>query len=731
MGEAPPVSAVVIRDNTMNLVALRPRTDELFPSPESARELETISLKGFFSFLVRRRLLIGTVAAIAAALCLTAFLFQRPHYTATALVMINAGQDRTLQPVQSISGADISQNSPVVDSQLEVLRSPMLVSRLVDSLHLLQDPEWNAPGPAHADPDRVRQSVILAVSKAIDVRRRGLTYAVEVSATSVSSRRAAEMANRMVALFQQYQVESRLSSAERANTWLAARLGELREDVQQKEGAAERYRAQTGLLSTQGSLLSEQQTTQMQGELMQARADLAEKEARYQQLRQTMDSGGSADAIAGVLNSNVITQLRAQEADVARRQADLESRYGDQHPAVVNVRAERADIRGQINAEIARISSSLRSEVEVARARVATLQGGMSTMRGELVGNNEQLVTLRELEREATAARDVYEAFLQRYNEISDQGSLQSTAELVSSATVPTQPSSLRLSLALLLSIAVGLGFGMVAGFLAEALDEGFGDSEDVEAKVGVPALATIPKLAPVDLRDLPPSARHPAAYLLERPVSVFTEACRILRTTILFDAGRLRSQVVALTSAAPSEGKTTMSICLARVSAISGQRVLLVDCDLRRRSVKDVLDFEPATGLLQVLTGGMEWRKAIHVDEATGMHILPLSDSGFISKDVFGGEEMDRLIAELRGSYELIVLDCPPVLAVAEARVIVSKADCAIMVASWKKTPVRAVRTALRQLQDAGANVRGVALNGVHRRAPGYYSYPMYDARA
>ncbi len=717
----------------MNLIAIRPRPEDQYPPPNRDGELGTISLRWFLAVFLRRRILIACTAVIAASFCFATLLLQRPNYTAVALVMINPGQDRTLQPTQSINGAEVSQTAPVVDSQLEVLRSQMLAGRLVDDLNLVADPEWNplarrdAAGPPATPSPRTRVKVVAAVTKAIEVRRRGLTYAVEVSVTALTPDRAAQMANRLVELFQQQQMESRLQNVDRASAWLASRVRELRDDVQAKEAAAERYRAQRGLLSAQGALLTEQQTTEIQGSMMQARADLAEKEARYRQLEQTVNSGGSADAIAGVLSSSVIAQLRSQEAEIARRQADLESRYGDQHPAVVNVRAEREDNRNQINAEIARISSSLHSEVEIARARLNTLEGSMSAMRGELVGNNEQLLTLREYNREAAAARAVYETFLQRFNEIADQGSLQSTAELVSAATPPTLPNKLSLSIAFLLSAALGLGLGIIAGLLAEALDEGFGDADDVESKLGVAALAVIPQLSAGDLRQLPLAYRHPAAYLIKRPVSAFTEACRVLRTAILFDASRPKSQVVAVTSAAPGEGKTTLSLCLARISALSGQRVLLIDCDLRRRSVKDILGIEPLTGLLQVLAGEVQWRQAIYVDEATGMHVLPLSDSGFSSKDVFGSEDMDRLLSQLRESFDMIVLDCAPVLAVAETRVIVGKADGAVFVASWNKTSARAVRTALKQLQSAGAKVQGVALNSVHRRMPGYYSYPAY----
>lgn len=714
----------------MNLIAIRQRTEDPYPSLDADGELGTISLRWFLALLLRRRVLIAITAVITASLCFTALLLQRPNYTATALVMIDPGRDRTLQPLQSINGGEVPPNAPVVDSQLEVLRSRMVAGRLVDDLNLAADPEWNPSlqqaAPSAPPSPQTRDEVVDAVAKAIDVRRRGLTYAVEVSVTALTADRAAQMANRLVAVFQQQQMESQLQSVDRASAWLDSRVRELRDDVQQKEAAAERYRAQTGLLSTQGSLLSERQTTEIQGDVMQARADLAEKEARYRQLEQIINSGGSADTIAGVLNSTVIAQLRAQEADIARRQAAMESRYGDMHPAVVNVRAEREDNRNQINAEIARISSSLHSEVQIARARLNTLEGSMSSMRGEIAGDNEELVTLREYEREAAAARAVYETFLQRSKEITDQGLLHSTAELVSAAAPPMLPNKLRLWIAFVLSAALGLGLGIVAGLLAEALEEGFSDADDVENKLGVAALATIPRLSSGELRQLPLADRHPAGYLIKRPISAFTEACRILRTAILFDASRPRSQIVAVTSAAPGEGKTTLSMCLARISAVSGQRVLLIDCDLRRRSATDILNIKPAAGLLQVLAGEVDWRAAIHVDQATGMCVLPLSDSGFISKDVFGAGDMDRLLPLLRESFDMIVLDCAPVLAVAETRVIVGKADCAIIVASWSDTPVRVVRTALKQLQHAGANVQGVALNGVHRRMPGYYSYPI-----
>ncbi|MGQ0532247.1 MAG: polysaccharide biosynthesis tyrosine autokinase [Caulobacteraceae bacterium] len=721
----------------MNVIAIRQPTGEMNLPPEDGGELGTFSLKWIFAFLVRRQMLIAVTAVIVFVLTLTAFLMQRPQYSATALLMINAGQENVLSQEQMITSNGQVVPNQVVDSQLEVLRSPLLADRLIDALGLMNDPEWNAlleddqPAPQldAAAAAQARQDVIEAVSEAISIRRRGLTYAVEVSAVSASPTRAAEMANRLVELFQQYQMEARIESAARANTWLATRLQTLRTDVQEQEAAVEHYRAESGLISTQGALLIEQQLTDVQTSLMQARADLAERQARYGQLQELITQGGSPDTIATVLNSVVITQLRSQEATVARRQADFENRYGEAHPALANVRAEREDIRSQINAEIRRIQAGMRNDVDIASARVAALQSNLDALRTQLTGGGAQMVRLRELEREAGAARTVYEAFMQRAHEIDDQGTMRNApAQLVSVAAPPTKPSSPHLSISLVLSFALALGMGLAAAFLAEALDDGFASSEDVERKTGSPALASIPRLRRSDLRQSASSSQHPAAYMLERQMSAFAEAFRVLRTTILFAAGQPKTQVVAVTSPLPGEGKTTVSLCLARVAALSGQRVLLIDCDLRRRSLKEVLDIEPPTGLLQVLSGETNWRQAIYLDEASGMCVLPISGSGFTPREIFGAEDMSKLIADLRGSFDLIVLDCAPVLAVAETRVAAAKADCVVLVSRWQKTPMRAVRTALQQLHDAGANIRGVALNGVDRRVPGYYSYPAYD---
>jgi len=166
------------------------------------------------------------------------------------------------------------------------------------------------------------------------------------------------------------------------------------------------------------------------------------------------------------------------------------------------------------------------------------------------------------------------------------------------------------------------------------------------------------------------------------------------------------------------------LSLCLGRISALSGQKVLLIDCDLRRQSINAVLDVKPELGLLQVLMGERDWKSVLVGDVDTGLHILPVAQQDFTPRDVFGSEAMSRMLGELRSVYDLIILDCPPILAVAETRVLARIADTVAVVVRWDKTPARAVRTALRQVDSARGKLLGVVLNCVDPKGPGRSSY-------
>jgi polysaccharide biosynthesis transport protein len=677
-------------------------------APQGLAEL--FGITAALQMLRRRMLIMALVGVTVAAAAFSYLMLQTPRYSATALVMINPRQERVLSN-ESVVG-QLPRDSSTIDSEIELLRSPALMSELSQALGMMRQ----------GDPIAGTREQPGNIGGAIQVRRRGNTYVIEITATAPDAQRAQLIANTYADVYIASQVNARVDTAARANSWLSRRLAELRQEVQQKESAAETFRVESGLMAAQGSSLVEQQITNVQTQVLQAQADLAEREARYRQLQEMRSTGASLESIGNALNSPTIANLRSRESEIARRQSDLEARYLDSHPAVQTVRAERRDIEAQIQREIQRISVNLGNEVNVARVRLATLQDSLRSAAGDLSDNSSASVRLRELEREAAASRQVYEAYLQRYQEIADQDQLNtSDARLMAYASLPGSPSSPRLRIAIAIAVAVGLMLGFGAGVIAEVLDQSVKNADELEAKVGYPAIASIPTISKRMMRQMPPAERHPSGYLVGRPMSAFTEALRVLRTVIVYSKLDFSVKVVAITSALPDEGKTTISMCLARVAAMSGQRVCVVDCDLRKQSINDVIDIETDVGILQVLAGEAPWRSAIVRDPNSDAHVLPVATSGFTPRDVFGSDAMSRLVGELRAHYDLVILDCAPILAVAETRVLVKHADSVVIVARAGRSHIGAVRTAVTQTESAGGKVLGVALNCV---LPHWQSY-------
>lgn len=686
---------------------------------------EGLDLHTIIAVMMRRWRMIATVGAIVAAAALVVLLLQPREYTATAAIMINPREDQVVGAEQSLVQGPPS--SAVVDSEIEILRSPRIAMAVARNLHLDIDPYWGAPGSE----DGIRAAAH-RVAAATEVQRRALSFVIDIRVTTDNAQESARIANAIVQAYLQSADDVRIASTERASTWLGQRLAELRTDVQTKEAEAEAFRARAGLLTAEGRSLNESQTTQTQQAVLTARADLAEREARYRQVLALSRSGGNAGTMDQALESPTIRDLRRQEAELTRQQAEYANTLGERHPFVARNAAELQDIRQQLNAEIGRIAEGARNDVDVARARVAMLERSLGASAGTLVNNNEDQVRLRELEREAAAARAVYESFLQRSHEIAGQGQLgQTSAQVVSEAEPPTAPSSPRLLLGLVFALLAGLIAGAVAGFAAEALDDTIKSADDIEQRLGLPTLAVVPTIDPKAMRLLAPEDRHPAGYLVEKPLSPYAESFRVMRTALLYADLQRDAKVVAVTSALPDEGKTTCALSLARVAALGGQRVAVLDCDLRRRALNRVLNIHPRAGLIEVLSGQRSWRDVCGVDEPSGAHVIPLAETALTPRDMFSLPAMEDLLRELRSHYDLIILDCAPVLVAADARLVVSQADTSIVVTRWRKTRIREAEDAVRQLLPAGAKILGVAINGFDPSAPGWKPYPPYYARA
>lgn len=691
--------------------------------------------------MLRRRLnvILGIVVTITLLVMLVVFQMT-PLYTASTQLLLNNQSQKVVDMEAVMSG--LPADSATVDSQVQVILSRSIAQRVIERLNLLDDPEFNSSVRPSSfafltdfkkwlgsffktdeapNEERTRDAeMAAAINKFISreqVRRIGPTYLMEVSFTSSDRIKSAKIANAIADTYILDQLEAKFDATKQASEWLSSRLEGLRIQLENSEKAVELYKVQNNLVGTGGTTVSEQQLSEINGQLILARADRAEKQAKYERARSARGSG--LEALTDVQQSQTISQLRQQEAQLARKQAEMSSRYGPRHPSIVNIDAERRDLGRQIGAEVSRIIASIQNDAIIADTRVAALEQSLRELQEKTGEGNQAYVRLRELEREASANRAVYESFLNRFKETSQQEGLQtSDARVISEAAVPSSPSAPKKMLIFILSLFVSGAVGVGVALVLERLDNGFRTSGQLEKAVGLPHLATLP--------IVPNEGKAGAQdYILTKPLSSFAEGLRSLRTALALSDVDNPPKVILFTSSLPSEGKSTSAVSFARAAALAGSKVIVVDCDLRRPSVARLFGAEkPKQGLVEYLAGNSSLEEVICQDSKSELHYLPIAAGAANPSDILGSMQMRRLFQTLRNSYDLVVIDSAPVLPVVDSRVIGKQADKTVFVVRWAETPRDAVLNALKELQSFEVDIAGVVMTQVDTVQQAKYGY-------
>ncbi|KUR76222.1 polysaccharide biosynthesis tyrosine autokinase [Novosphingobium sp. Fuku2-ISO-50] len=604
-----------------------------------------------------------------------------------------------------------------VDTQVAQVTSSDNMNAVIDRLGLDKDPRI----VAEAGRGAARLATIDYLRKHLNVQRIGSTYDIGITYDSRSADQAAKVANAFAEQFTRGALDAKRDGARQTTGMIAARLDQLRSQALADSAAEQNYRIAHNLLSTNQGTLTEQEISAYNQELARARAEQAEDAARLDAARHQQAGAANGGNVGETLASPAIAALRAQQATAAGELASLQARYGSLHPDVIKARATLRALDEQVAGETRRVIAGLEAKAQASDQRLASLSGSLTQSRGALAISNSAKTGLQDLEKRAETSNALYESYLNRYKELTArEGTEQADAEMLHPASVPLVPDSPHVLINLILSFAVGLGLGVAAAFLAELNYSGITTGDDIEQRLGVRYLGSIPSLGSVMVRGRKAS---PTEALIESPRSAFAESFRSLRASIAMNT--TNAKVIAITSSLPDEGKTTTSICLARSMAASGDRVLLIDCDLRRQGVSEfVPDREGRPGLIEVLRGEVELDAAISVDPATGLAILPVSRDTTDAPELLTGDEMDRLLETARAKYHAVIIDTAPVLPIADARLVLGKADASVFVVRWRKTPDSALRAALRLLPGNRVQLAGVALTRVDMRKQARFGY-------
>ncbi|GAB6041430.1 GumC family protein [Endothiovibrio diazotrophicus] len=708
---------------------------------------QTSDVRETLEILWRRRALILSLVIIAMTVATIMVNRMTPLYTATVKVMLDTRSQRVVN-IQDVMGG-LRMNRSTFLGEVEVIRSRKLAQRVIDKLELSKSDQFNpelvvafslnpvhwvrqayralfppevAPASDEEKAQRLRNRIVNRFLGSLSVRPVSLSPVIQISYTSTNPALSASIANALAEAYVESQLEAKFDATRRATMWLNQRLEGLRQKVHDSENAAEQYRSQHGLATGKGSTLTDEKLSDLNARYIIAQSERAEAQARYLQVKRLLDKHGTLETTSDVLQSPVIQRLVEQEALLNRKIAELSSRYGERHPTMIDARSELHDLQGKIRTEISKVASALKSELEVAQSRANALRQALDKTEVQSASEGSATVILRELEREAEANRLIYETFLSRFKETSQQQDIQQAdARIISEAVPPGGPSAPRKGLILTVVLVSAIALAIATALFLEVMDVGLKSAEQVETLTGLPVLTMVPKIPGKH------SIEQMGRYVLDQPLSTASEAVRNLYTSLRLANPDAPIRRISFTSAVASEGKSTLCLWLAYTAAAQGRKVILIDCDLRRPKLHRMLGVDNRLGIADVIAGSCTLDECIQVDEESGIHAITGKEIHGNALEVLGSDAYRKLIGELERRYDMVLLDAPPILAVSDARVLARLVDTTIYLVRWNSTDKMAVATALKQFEVTGGEMLGVVISQVDTRKHSRYGYGDY----
>ncbi len=664
--------------------------------------------------IMRRRkwtIAAATVVCIIAAILIT--LFVTPQYTATTQLEINRESARIFSEVENVQPETGAGDQEFYQTQYSVLASRTMAERVAQELRLANNAQFfetmdqpaiveSFSGLSSSIPQDQREKVATELLLA-NLQIQGITTSrlVDINWTSADPTLAAQVANTWGTSFIEYNLERRYDATSYAREFLQERLEQVRQRLEDSERELVGYAQNQGIISlpvgaTDGSQptsersLTVDRLAALNQSYSAATADRIEAESRLQSAR--------SGALPEQLSNPTVNALLQRQATLSGEYADMMSQFTSDYPPARQLFVQLEEVRAALGREQSRVAAGLRSTYNDAREREALLESQIEALRGEFLDQRRRGIQYNIFQREVDTNRELYDGLLQRLREISVvAGIAENNISVIDTAQIPTSPSFPRPFLNVLGGIVLGLSIGIALALAREQIDETIVDPADIERRLGLPVLGSVPEAeTDTPLNEL----RDPKANLTEAYLSAQTAL------TFATDHGLPRSIVV--TSTRPAEGKSTTAHAFAYLAARGGERVLLIDGDMRSPTLHKSLGTDNMLGLSAVLAGAASLKETIQKVEQLPFDAMTAGASPPSTVELLRGQHFAEMLRELQDMYDFVVIDAPPVMGLADAPIIASMVEATVFVTEFHGVKARHALQALERLQQAHARIAG-----------------------
>jgi polysaccharide biosynthesis transport protein len=720
-------------------------------TPDPDNEPETGGLIEYWRILRRHK---GTWLIFAFVGASIGFLITLPQtriYQARTSVEIVGMNDNFLnfKQVTPVAETGTTSESSDIQTQIKILQSESLLDRVVEKLNHstatdFEDNKISAWRRALSLPQRpavkARASVLAQASKSLKVRAAGQTRIIEMTVDSADPHVAADFANTLANEFIEQNLESRWKSTEKTSDWLARQLEDMRTKLERSEDALQAYARNSGLIFTdEKTSVSEDKLKQLQVELSAATADRIAKQSRYE-----MAQNSPPEALPDIINDTALQATHEKITDLQLQIAQLRATFTPEFKTVKRGEAELATLQAAFDADRSAILTRIRNEYEEASRKEKLLSAAYNAQTSQVTGEGEKSIQYNILKREADSNRQLYDAMLQQLKESTIASAMRaSNVRVVDPAKVPKNPYKPNASQSAGLGLLTGIFLGATFIVMRERADRTIQKPGDTSIYLNLPELGIIPSGKYPGLRNPLAAVQGPGKFsdqvelvTWKQKPSAVAESFRSTLISILFaNEVENKPKVLVLTSAGPGEGKSTVTSNLGIAIAEVGQRVLLIDADMRRPRQHEIFAMGNERGLSSILrertelNGDKSLAGLIRESEVPGLFVLTSGPGTSAATNLLYGSHMPELLKYVRNEFDVVLIDTPPMLQIPDARVVGRLADRVIMIVRSGRTTRDAAQAARHRFDEDGTLVMGTILNDWNpKHSPdGYYGYYNY----